>query len=342
MAPRSPTRRSCARALVALVVVLLVPASAVADEVWLKNGDHLSGRIIRMERDQLFLESDQAGDVYIDWENIERLRSDKPLAVRFQRGAPIPDNVGTRDEDRLIVQELEAGGPVDLATIRSINQVDLYMKANFSAGGNQTSGNTNTGAFNLSFDGFARVNRHKVTLDMAFNQGQAEGELTVENARGALRYDYFLTRSLFTLILQSLEQDTFQNLAVRSTTTAGLGYELLNLSSHELIVGAGPTAVYTDFTTEPSYVDPSAAWILRWYYEVYRDVVKLYHNHQGWFDLGQREAFRINATQGMRVEIFGDLNMHVEYVIRLNTDPARGRKDLDTSFVLGLTYAYER
>lgn len=328
--------------LLVFFCVLGLPAAAEADEVTLKNGDRLSGRIVRMEGGQLFMESDQAGDVYIDWENVKSLHSDKPLSVRFERGAPVPENVGIRDEDRIIVLKLEAGGPVNLASIRSINQAELYMRGYVSIGGNSTTGNTDTSALNSSLEWLLRLNRHKVSVDATYNRSSASGEVTVENARGGLRYDYFLSRYVFALFQQHLEQDKFQNLTLRSTTTGGLGYELLNYERHELIVGAGPTAVYTDFSTEPAYVDPSATWLVRWYYEVYRDIVKLYHNHQGWKDFGQKAALRLNATQGIRVELYNDINMHVEYGIRLNTKPAPGRKELDTSLIFGLTYEYER
>lgn len=326
----------------ALVFALWIPATAVADDVWLKNGDHISGHIIRMEDNELFVQSDQAGDLYIDWENVESLRSDKPLLLRFVHGAEIPKNVGTREEDRITLHELKADGPIDLATIRSINQAELYMKGVLTAGGNSTRGNTNTGALNISGDLLVRYNRHKWTLDAAYNHARAEGEVTVENARGSLRYDYFLKGSFFVLALQTLEQDKFQNLALRSTSTGGIGYEFLDQASHQLIAGTGPGVVYTNFTTEPSFMDPSVTWFLRWYYEAYRDIVKLYHNHQGWQDFGHGSAFRLNATQGIRVKLYEDLNMNLEYTIRLNTDPAPGRKELDTGLVFGLSYEYEK
>ncbi|WP_374287874.1 DUF481 domain-containing protein [Pseudomonas fluvialis] len=55
---------------------------ALADTVWLNNGDRLSGTIILMDGGKLVLDTTYAGRVVIDWKNIQTLSSETALLLR--------------------------------------------------------------------------------------------------------------------------------------------------------------------------------------------------------------------------------------------------------------------
>ena len=40
---------------------------AKADELWMKNGDHITGNIIRLEVEKLIIDTGYAGHISIDW-----------------------------------------------------------------------------------------------------------------------------------------------------------------------------------------------------------------------------------------------------------------------------------
>ncbi|MBG0839279.1 DUF481 domain-containing protein [Ectopseudomonas toyotomiensis] len=69
------------RVLIALFLFTLA-APLWADTVWLDNGDRLSGEIILLDGGKLALKTKYAGQVLIDWKDIDTLSSDKPLLVR--------------------------------------------------------------------------------------------------------------------------------------------------------------------------------------------------------------------------------------------------------------------
>lgn len=54
---------------------------ALADDVVLKNGDRLTGHIIRCDGKELTLHSEFAGEVTIQWSGIQHMSSDQPLHV---------------------------------------------------------------------------------------------------------------------------------------------------------------------------------------------------------------------------------------------------------------------
>lgn len=53
-----------------------------ADTVWLNNGDRLSGTIVVLDGGKLVLKTRYAGQILIDWKDIETLSSDTPLLLR--------------------------------------------------------------------------------------------------------------------------------------------------------------------------------------------------------------------------------------------------------------------
>ncbi|MGH8434161.1 MAG: DUF481 domain-containing protein [Pseudomonas sp.] len=68
--------------VVFLSALLGLVMPAWADTVWLNNGDRLSGEILLLDGGKLALKTKYAGQVLIDWKDIDTLRSDKPLLLR--------------------------------------------------------------------------------------------------------------------------------------------------------------------------------------------------------------------------------------------------------------------
>ncbi|WP_417660468.1 DUF481 domain-containing protein [Pseudomonas sp.] len=67
-----------------LLISLWVAAPLMADTVWLNNGDRLSGEIILLDGGKLSLKTKYAGQVLINWSDIETLSSEQPLLIRRQ------------------------------------------------------------------------------------------------------------------------------------------------------------------------------------------------------------------------------------------------------------------
>jgi putative salt-induced outer membrane protein YdiY len=125
---------------------------------------------------------------------------------------------------------------------------------------------------------------------------------------------------------------------MRNTTGLLMGYDLLDREHHILTIGAGPTAVYQDYTTEPATMTPSGTWVLRYEYMFRGDDVVIFHKQQGFQDVGHGSATRFNADQGIRVKVIGNWRVNFEYDFRYNSLPVPGRKTTDTNIIFGFSY----
>ena len=170
---------------------------AADDVIYLRSGDRVSGKILRMEDEEVEIDTPFAGKIKVGWNDIQRLTSTRPLSLVFHGSADIPEGIGIREGDRLIVSDLSADGPIPFADVKAIIISDLHHRGNLNLGGNSTSGNSNTQALNVSGSYTLRQGRHRLQFDARFNRGEANGELAAQNAAGTFKYDYLLTRQLF-------------------------------------------------------------------------------------------------------------------------------------------------
>ena len=324
-----------------LLAILLPtsPPSLHAAVVVLKNGDQVTGRIVKMEDNKLEIDSENSSDIItVKWDKVRSITTDRPMSVKLYSEVHIPKHVGERVRDRIILYSLPEGGPIRLEDVRSINLAEHDYYGYLSLGGNQTSGNTQTQALNLSGSLTFRETEHRFILDGKYNRAQADHEDTANNGSLSVKYNYFLARRLYTGGFELVESDQFQNLSVRNTTGLLLGYDLLDSNRHLLTFAAGPAAVYQDFTTEPATLTPSAAWVARYELRLFERDVILFHRHSGFKDLGHGSATRVNADQGVRIKIKRRWYFNVEYDVRYNSLPVAGRKTTDTNVILGFTY----
>lgn len=312
------------------------------DVVILKNGDRITGKIRSMESDELEIATQHSGTIKIGWGEIQHIQPAEPLSVTVHRDVEIPEEAGERDGDHVIVKELSADGPLPMEYVKSIGVTAPYQRGNFNLGGNHASGNSNTSALNVSATYILRQQWHRVQMSGKFNRGEANGELAAENGSLSASYDYLLSRRFF-ISGQILEEtDKFQLLTLRSTTTLAPGYYFYDRADRTLSIGVGPSLVYQKFRPEPSTVVPSASWFVHWYRDLPGGRVNLFHDHKGYRDLDDHGALRIDAQQGIRVNIYGDLSFNFEYDIRFNSNPVQGKKEVDSSIIFGLSYGFER
>jgi putative salt-induced outer membrane protein YdiY len=315
-----------------------IPFPVQAAVVVLKNGDRISGRIVKMEKQRLEVDAPFSDIIKIKWEDVQSITSERPMSVKLYGESDMPEDVGEQTQDRIIVYTLGEEGAIRLEDVRAINFAENDYRGYISAGGNQTSGNTDTEALNISGNLMYRRSEHRFTLDGKYNRAKADGKDTANNGAFNIKYDYFVARRVSVGGFNLVESDQFQNLTMRNTTGLLMGYDLLDREHHILTIGAGPTVVFQDYTTEPATITPSASWALRYEYTFRGDDVVIFHKQQGFQDIGHGSATRFNADQGIRVKIISNWRVNFEYDLRYNSLPVPGRKTTDTNIIFGFSY----
>ncbi len=330
------------------LVIGVVVSSSWADEVYFVNGDRISGKIVRMEENSLILETTHSGEINIEWAKVKGLSSETPLTIELYDGAQYKGPViFTESEELQMVEpkELVEAQPPELQTkefsldsIVAINPIPwLRYKVDAFLGGNRTAGNTDTQAINGSIANTVRFGGHRVGLGGKYNYGENVGKVTARNSRGSINYDYFLTKKVFLDVDQLFEQDSFQDLNLRSSTSVGLGYQFFDTEEHELAISGGLGFVHQDFKTQSTIQSPTALWSINWGYWIIPDGVRIFIDHRGFKDFGKEStAVRVNSSQGIRIMLNQNLYLNFQYDIRFNSRPLVEIKKFDEALIFGI------
>lgn len=234
-----PSIRYRLLALVCMALAWNLPL-VLADEIYLQNGDRLSGTVLGLSRGRLRVTTDYAGDIVIQWKVVASLSTDGPVALILQNGERwIGWLVADDEENSFLLSEI-GKRRVPLATFVSIHPLSdserqraealsrpALWKQRLEAGAQVRSGNTDSTEITIGYQAHRDSTRSELTADVEAAYGELEGERTAQQAHGTGRFDWLHTKRFFTFYLVSLEHDALEDLDLRAQELAGVGYKVI-------------------------------------------------------------------------------------------------------------------
>jgi putative salt-induced outer membrane protein YdiY/sRNA-binding regulator protein Hfq len=245
-----------------------------ADQVTLKNGDRLTGTIVKFDQDKLLLKSEFAGDVSLQWAAVTAIVSAEPLHVALKNGQTVVGVISTKDEK---FEVAATSGPVEtskpeIVAVRNNAEQEVYMRSLhprfvdlwsglFDAGLSLTSGNSESTSFTLSGKAARLTSRTKLSLyatEIYSRSTLADVSSTTASAiRGGARIDVNLRKRWFVFGLTDFEHDRFQDLDLRNVLAGGLGYHVIKEKDRTFDLFGG-VAFDQEYYSQPfSPPDPS-------------------------------------------------------------------------------------
>jgi putative salt-induced outer membrane protein YdiY len=232
-----------------LFSVLVFAAVSLADQVMLKNGDRISGSVLRFDGKNVVLKSEFAGELTIPWDAVTGVTSSEPLNVGLKDGQLLVGTVqaeggqvsvrtaeaGVVNAPRESVEfirskEEQAAWELEIDRFRNPRLVDLWT--GFVDLGFATSrGNARTETVNVSANATRATTRDKITAHFtAITSSGRVGDLNVTTAnarRGGLSYSVNLNPKWFGFGSLDIESDQFQSLDLRFVPAGGFGYHAI-------------------------------------------------------------------------------------------------------------------
>jgi putative salt-induced outer membrane protein YdiY len=245
-------------AVLAFLLGVVLCSASLADQVSLKNGDRISGAIVKSDGKTLLIKTEFAGDVTIQWTAVQSIQSAAPLHVGLKDGRTLVGPVTTSD-DTLQVAAGSAGAvsaPKDsVALIRNDAEQASYEQSlhpgwrqDWEGGANVgfalTRGNSQTKNLALAFTADRKTLHDKLALyaNSVYATNDAPGAIPSTTANfilGGIRYDHDLTPRLFAFVGADFQTDDLQNLDLRSVLGGGLGFHVIKTAATTLDLLAG-------------------------------------------------------------------------------------------------------
>ena len=231
---------------------------ALADQITLKNGDRLTGTVVKSDDKELVIHTEFAGDVTVQFSAVQEITSAAPLHIGTKDGKTVAGPVKTTDGNLdvsagngMVVVPKEA-----VVVIRSDAEQAAYEQTlhpdwfHAWTGGLNTSfaltrGNSETKNLAIAFVADRKTLHDHLGLyvNSVFATNDAPGAVpgTTANAiQGGARYDHNLTPRLFGFVAADFQTDELQLLDLRSVASVGLGYHAIKSERTTLdLLGGG-------------------------------------------------------------------------------------------------------
>jgi putative salt-induced outer membrane protein len=262
---------------VVLIVFLGMASGAFADQITLKNGDHLTGTIVKSDGKTLVLHTEFAGDVTVQFAAITQIATDKPLHVALKDGQTVVGAITTSDGK--IEVATKSGAPVEapkenVVAIRNDADQLAYEKTihpsllqGWNGGANVgfslTRGNSQTENLSLAFSAARATKTDKLSLytNAVYGTNQLATPSTTANTEaGGIRYDRNINPRAFGFVGADFSSNALQGLNLRSVGSVGLGYHAIKSDRATLdFLGGGnfTDENYTEALTNPTPPPPT-------------------------------------------------------------------------------------
>ena len=230
--------------LIAVVLFLGTSSYLFADQVTLKNGDRLTGTVVKGDGKTLTLHTEAVGDVTIQFSAIQDIKTDQELHVSLKDGKTAVGPVTTAD-GKIEVATKSAGtveAPTgDVSLIRNDAEQAAYDKSlhpgllhGWTGGANVgfsvARGNSETENLALAFNAVHASLSNKLTLyatsiDTTNNLASPSTVASLE--QGGLRLEHNVSSKLFVFGAADFMANALQYLDLRSVYSGGFGFHAI-------------------------------------------------------------------------------------------------------------------
>ncbi|WP_460926297.1 DUF481 domain-containing protein [Pseudomonas sp. MC6] len=302
----------------------------LADTVWLKNGDKLSGTITVFDGGKLLIQTKYAGTVTIDWKEVKTLDSDQHLLVKQDAyTGEVSKSLTAAEDGKVTLANGEAPKTVELASIQQILRPkpvveDLVWKGNVDLALDYQRAEKDTDDYDVGFKTTARHGRWRHTAEGEYNREVQDDETTTDNWRAEYALDRFLTDQWFWQGRLNYKRDHIEELARQRVVGTGPGYQFWDdeLGAFSL----GSLLNRTDYEYRDGSKDNFYSVAMKWDYNRYLigKKVEFFTNGEVGKPLSGVADYALDAELGLRYKVtdWASLNLKAERDIISGTNDA--------------------
>ncbi len=243
--------------LLTLIVFLGLSSALLADQITLKNGDRLTGKIVKSDGKTLVVHTEAAGDVTLQFSAFQEIKTDQDLHVTLKDGKTAVGPVTTTD-GKIDIATKPAGtveaATADVTVIRNDAEETAYQKSlhpglmhGWNGGANVgfslARGNSETENLALAFNAAHPTLHDKITLYATSidTKNELASPSTVANLEtGGFRYDRNVNPRLFVFGAADYMANALQYLDLRQVYSGGFGFHAIKSAQTALdILGGG-------------------------------------------------------------------------------------------------------
>jgi len=331
---------------------------ASADQVLLKNGDRVTGAIVKKDGKNLVIKSESFGLVTLAWDQIETVRADKPVNVVLADGKAVQGTLATTGgQIEVATKDAKlAVAPTQVTTIRDDAEQKAYERllkpgwgdlwaGTGSIGFAGTSGNAKTLTFTTGINAARVTSTDKTSLYFntikATATSSGKSSDTAQAVRGGIGYDHNVGGRMFVNVFNDYEYDKFQNLDLRFVLGGGFGFHAVKTERSRLDVLGGADFNRSSFSTPATRKSAELYWGDEYSLKL-SSATSLVQSYRMFNDMSDSGSYRVNFDAGLSTKLGKRLTWNLSISDRYLNRPAAGRKSNDFLYTTGLGVTFAR
>ena len=326
------------------------------DLVTLKDGSLIRGEVLELSNGELRIKTAFGVDdiIKIKWADVATLSVTHPLPFHLKDGTVI---VGTAKEGEKGTLQMKADAmagamtvPIEqIASVNPLVQPPVIYSGSLTAGLSQTTGNSHLRNASMLGEFVGRSEQLRLSLLGRYVYGDDQGRLITRNSRGTIKLDFFMTKRLFWFASAYFEQDTFQDLKMRTALASGPGYQFIEkgdltsswLKDITFYGEAGASYFNEDFQKAGDKSTFRSRLSLKFNWPLLNDAVTLYHFQELYPSLQNTSDIYLTMDNGVRFKLFDGLVSGLQVTTRYNSRPAAGTTDTDNLYLMTFGYSFD-
>lgn len=346
------------------VALLFLIASTLlfADQITLKNGDRLSGEIVKSDAKTLTMKSDFAGTVNVTWDAVTVVTTNRPLAMTLSDGQVVRGKVTTEGETFQVAtvqtgtvttaksavtsirsEAEQKAYETQIERFRNPGMLDLWA-GYLDAGLALTRGNARITTANTTARATRATPRDKIgvsfTVLKSTNSTSGVPETVANLIRGGVRYDVNIAKKAFAFGFNDLEFDEFQKLDLRFVVGGGGGYHVFKRDKSFLDLFGGASLNKEFFQDNIRRSSGEALLgdelVYAWKTTTFSQKFVIYPN------LTRTGSYRVNWDSGAVTKINSWLSWQISVGDRFLSDPVPGARKNDVIGTTGIRLTFAR
>lgn len=340
------------------LALFLFTQIAFADQFIMKDGDRVTGEIVKKEGDILTVKTVNFGTVTMRWDDIATIRTDRPVNVVLPDGRTVKENLETRGAQIQVGSQTLAPG--DVKTLRNDDTQKAYERllnpgildlwtvtGSLNVAG--TKGNAETSTLTTPFNFVRASNTTRTTA--YFNSIRSTATINGVNAqtaqavRGGWGYSRNIRPKIFGNMFNDYEYDKFQSLDLRVVIGGGVGYQIWTRENSRLSAVAGIAWNREAFSPSnaASFTRNSAEayWGNDFNYKL-NTRTTLTQAFRMFNGLTSGGNYRVNFDMGASTQVVKWLTWNIAFSDRYLSAPVFGRKNNDFLYSTGVGFTWSR
>lgn len=324
--------------------------AAAADEILLKNGSRILGKVTSVRDGKVTVETDFAGAVSVSMDQIVAMNTGAAATLLLADKSVIEQSgIQVQNSELVVDTGSAATRTYALDELLVVNPEPWELGKGYAWTGavsfafSMQRGNSDIDELDYRLNTSWRSKRDRFTLRLTGEIDEANDQKNAENWLATGKYDYFLSDSSFWDywgVNLTVESDKFKDLDLRYLVGPYVGRDFYTDPIFTLSSEFGVSYVDEDYIKAPDQDNAAGNWFLRMTSNYLGGDSQLYLEQRGIWNFEDTSDVVIDTSLGLSFPLLFQLEAAAEILLEYDSAAVEGVDELDETYRLRIGYSW--